>query len=645
MSDRRGRESNLFLSLAMSLYHQSYYAQPAYSTLAFSPPVVGYGGPTYPYPSPFPPPSVHHVDPVSFRKEFTNRLAELSVNSRPIIQGLSILAHEYTRFADIVAQCLENHIRRVPPWMKLPAFYLLDMISKNIYDPYARHFAAFVVPLFLETYGEVDPPTRSKMEELVLTWRSGSPSGKELFGVSSQVSIERGIWGDGATSSSSTSFRGPTQITKSQVLSELEFTLGQKERARQANPYDPANQQHIVVLQQLRKLVETGVSQQELQQILGQLRVLSQSTSPPPPPVAQWPVQSGFSGPSQSYPPSTAPPAPADIMPVFPPLDVAEPKSSVLSVASMSTPVANTNIAPANYADLLSSLLKAGVVSNTGTPLGAGTTAQEAKAETDNTRRQTERLYRESVLAYDVQLSTNGITKMHSPIRDLLYSKLSAQCKQCGIRFADIPAGKESLQSHLDMHFRQNRKANQNLGRGHSRSWFVAVEDWIHDTTDIKGKGHRRLNPTAAAAAEKLQREAELRQQFVVVPPGDEAKIITCPICKESLKSEFLEDDEEWVWKNAVMKEGRVYHATCRAETLSSNSLAARLRTELAVKLRSRSGTPEAQARASTPPSQSSTPVSKLAGSKRKVDETLSTTGNNEAEGSPPAKKLASTVI
>ncbi len=152
--------------------------------------------------------------------------------------------------------------------MKLPAFYLLDMISKNIYDPYARHFAAFVVPLFLETYAEVDPPTRSKMEELVLTWRTGSPAGKELFGVSSQVSIERGIWGDGAASSSvrfyakrkprktkaaiqSTSFRGSTQITKSQVLSELEFILGQKERARQANPYDPVNQQHIGVLQQV----------------------------------------------------------------------------------------------------------------------------------------------------------------------------------------------------------------------------------------------------------------------------------------------------------------------------------------------------------------------------------------------------------
>ena len=49
-----------------------------------------------------------------------------------------------------------------------------------------------------------------------------------------------------------------------------------------------------------------------------------------------------------------------------------------------------------------------------------------------------------------------------------------------------------------------------------------------------------------------------MRTQFVVVPPGDEAKPISCPICKEPLKSEFLEDDEEWVWRNAVKKDDKV---------------------------------------------------------------------------------------
>ena len=53
------------------------------------------------------------------------------------------------------------------------------------------------------------------------------------------------------------------------------------------------------------------------------------------------------------------------------------------------------------------------------------------------------------------------------------------------------------------------------------------------------------------ADAENTKRGAELRAQYVVVPPGDEAKPISCPICEETLRSEFLEDDEDdedWVW-------------------------------------------------------------------------------------------------
>jgi pre-mRNA cleavage complex 2 protein Pcf11 len=61
-------------------------------------------------------------------------------------------------------------------------------------------------------------------------------------------------------------------------------------------------------------------------------------------------------------------------------------------------------------------------------------------------------------------------------IIEFLYDRLSSQCKQCGIRFPDTDEGKKTMDDHLDMHFRQNRKANQNIGRGHSRSWFVGIE-------------------------------------------------------------------------------------------------------------------------------------------------------------------------
>ncbi|KAF8238784.1 hypothetical protein L208DRAFT_1387086 [Tricholoma matsutake] len=652
----------------MSVYSQSHFGQP------FSQPPIpnGYQYP-YQYP-PAPPPPVYHVDPITFRRDYTSRLAELTVNSRPIIQSLSMLAQDYSRFAEIVAQCLEAHIRRVPPWMKLPAFYLLDAISKNVYEPYARHFAVFVIPLFLETYGQVDENTRSKMEEMLLTWRTGSPTGKELFGVPPQVAIERGVWGDGATNHNTNGgFYASSQITKSQVLSELEFSLGQKERALQSNPYDTASQTHINVLHQLRKLIEAGVSQEELLQILNQLRTLARGSAAPASSASpvQWQPQPSYQAPQpmqlpfspssvQHYTQPPNLPFRADIP------DTVNPESK-LSSASFSTSAAPPQ---ANIANLLSTLLKAGVVSASATPLGAGATAKEEdtkqpSGESVDLERESCRAYRQAILSQQVQLTSSGLTKNRPQIVEFLYDQLTAQCKQCGIRFADTVVGKKNMEDHLDMHFRQNRKANQNIGRGHSRSWFIGVEDWIHDiSTDVKGKGradgHRRLNPKAAATAEVAKREAELRALYVVVPPGDEAKPISCPICKETLKSEFFEDDEDWVWKNAVKKDDRVYHATCHAEAISStSSLAARLRTELASGSRtgSRSGTPEAStasvshSRSTPPPAKLSDSVSKspslspsveskLAGTKRKVDQNDSAITDG-VDGTPPLKKMA----
>jgi len=203
------------------------------------------------------------------------------------------------------------------------------------------------------------------------------------------------------------------------------------------------------------------------------------------------------------------------------------------------------------------------------------------------------------------------------------------------MRFHDSAAGKQKLQDHLDMHFRQNRKASQNLGRGHNRSWFTALDDWIHDASDVKGKqrADRQSNSKTAAAEEHAKRDAELRAMFVVVPPGDEAKPISCPVCKELLKSEFLEDDEEWVWKNAVKKDDRIYHATCHAEAVSStNNLAARLRSE--IEGRSRSGTPEASLSRSTPPRAGLTPSPT---SKKRKAEGLS---EDSTHMQPPLKKL-----
>ncbi|KAI9001076.1 hypothetical protein BD414DRAFT_473529 [Trametes punicea] len=649
-------------------------SSPAYHQLAYPP--QGYGVPMpppnvyYAPPPPAPQPIYQHFDPNSFRRDYITRLSNLTVNSRPIIQSLSMIAQEYTRFADVVVQCIDQHIRRVPAWMKLPAFYLLDAISKNVYDPYARHFAPIVANLFIETYEAVDPQTRSKMEEMLLTWRNGAPNGRELFGVVPQLAIEQHIWGSGATQTAQSGSRiSNASISQAQVLSELEFVLGQKERLLHQNPYDKGTQHHVTILQQLRALVQVGVSQEELRQILTQLRTLSTPTAPAaqPPSVPMLASSSYAASPSFTPLPSmpaVPPPAPQPSYPQHPSYSVPseQPKvepidlSRFLTAQPAATP--STSAAPpvSDITNLFNALVKAGVVPSSGTPSGTPTGAGAASKQEEQPQvvidsvRDASREYRKSVLSHKVKLSSADIVRQRLPIVDLLYTSLPTQCKQCGVRFPTTASGKKQFEDHLDMHFRQNRKASQAVGRGHSRSWFVSLEDWIHSgVVDVKGKGRadgRTLSSKAAAAEEAAKREAELRAMHVVVPPGDEAKPISCPICKEPLKSEFLEDDEEWVWRNAIKKDERIYHATCHAEAVASkSSLAVRLRNEASS--RSRSRTPEAR----TPPrtlatlhpdsrmSESPTP-SKLAGTKRKAEDEAAQLTKNGPDR-PHVKRIA----
>ena len=109
------------------------------------------------------------------------------------------------------------------------------------------------------------------MDEMLLTWRTGAPNGRELFGTVPQLALERKIWGGESTQNgvrfqrsarfgspgiianiASQSSRGSNGISTPQVLTELDLVLHQKENLLQANPYDKQSQTHVAVLQQVR---------------------------------------------------------------------------------------------------------------------------------------------------------------------------------------------------------------------------------------------------------------------------------------------------------------------------------------------------------------------------------------------------------
>lgn len=147
---------------------------------------------------------------------------------------------------------------------------------------------------------------------------------------------------------------------------------------------------------------------------------------------------------------------------------------------------------------------------------------------------------------------------------------LPNRCSQCAARFPAGQTGKDRLQAHLDWHFRRNRKEKENEGRGANRRWLPRAEFWIKDVTSnavsadgagasgsSSSKPGLGMAPKVDAAYVAKQRE-DLQNSWIPVPSDPAKAALPCPICKEKFVSEYNEDEEEWIWMNAIEADGQV---------------------------------------------------------------------------------------
>lgn len=67
------------------------------------------------------------------------------------------------------------------------------------------------------------------------------------------------------------------------------------------------------------------------------------------------------------------------------------------------------------------------------------------------------------------------------------------------------------------------------------------------------GSASAKTTATLSAAL-----RAELMKKTIIQPSDPEVAARPCPICKEAFKGDFEEEEEEWVWHNAVEEEGVV---------------------------------------------------------------------------------------
>ena len=186
----------------------------------------------------------------------------------------------------------------------------------------------------------------------------------------------------------------------------------------------------LLMTNQLRKLVEAGVSQDELAQILAQLRTLVRPTSSnpaPPPAIPPTKYTSASSPPSFTYH-QTVVPAGASLHLQYPSPHTQNYSNSTQQLQTSDTrpaamnPVVPTTAPPAipNITGLFEALVKAGVVSASSTPTGAGATAHvqdDIQSQTADVQGPSEskvedtRAYRKAVLAEDVKFSSGDISR------------------------------------------------------------------------------------------------------------------------------------------------------------------------------------------------------------------------------------------
>lgn len=491
--------------------------------------------------------------------------------------------------------------------------------------PYTEMWAGRIVNIYMETYRVVDHAVKVRMEELLNTWRDSGPNGTPLFGIPAQQNIERALWGQNGPPAQLNRRSTPQQQHQNLIRSpqhmhaqgtfspgrqniathpsagagakstEAAVMMGRFDRLVAACHHEQRHSPHLFdparldALTKLRTIVgSTSLSPAELGQIGLQLDALENEFRSRTPQVhspstqkqnaggyGSTPIMGGAAqvlrSPGQRNGAAAIPPS---LMGALANLGKLTGNLTPPSHQSTPPPASLMQQGKAGNAavDLVASLRLAGLLPAAPIPDQDGD-------------------YCKMVKGMNIRLITSDLQK-ELPLGSLdaiVAKELPLQCRQCANRYPQGEKGQASLDKHLDWHFRQNRRAKDSAVRGQSRSWFSKLEEWIRgghdDTAPGKHSGQGGIGEESGGngvgggigASLTPTQEAELKaatKSFVVAPSDDpDAATRPCPVCKELFKSEWSEEEEEWIWKNCLLVDKTYYHGSCfySAKTLSQN--------------------------------------------------------------------------
>jgi len=104
-------------------------------------------------------------------EEYKSALSDLTFNSKPLINVLTMLAEENSDYGQVIVQVICDRIKKVNVDQKMPALYLLDSILKNIGGNYVTIISKYIVEVFCHTFESAnDERKRMQLFKLRNTW-------------------------------------------------------------------------------------------------------------------------------------------------------------------------------------------------------------------------------------------------------------------------------------------------------------------------------------------------------------------------------------------------------------------------------------------------------------------------------------------
>ncbi|KAJ2911054.1 mRNA 3' end processing factor [Coemansia aciculifera] len=557
-------------------------------------------------------------------RAYRGELSKLTFNSKPIINDLSKRATTHISDAETILRAIEDHLRFAVPNLKLPAFYLLDSIIKNVGGMYVDLLHGRLERIFVDVWKSVDAEVKGKMERTMRTWRDGFEGGrKNLFPEfvlrkieedlakwrarappsQQQQQVNGGAMPRGNVSSSSSlvgeegadlldNLTSMQSNARKRALEQQQHAMHQAVSAR-ADAYDAAvgrsngsgsgggssgvlNQgllhevNKVVVkkrVELLRRpndvmLFNTLNTLNEIKAVVSETELSRDKINEIRDQLAY--LEGGGSGTNIVSP---APESSGSTTPPLPP-----PPMQALRDVSLGGDTSQLLHSLMARPELVSSLSK--VAPGLSSSLGALLVPAHQAGTKYKTFSQLE----------PIPMTPASIARKRPGIHNILYQGgYPRQCFQCGWRAMDSDEGRSKMNEHLDWHFRRNlRTQGDQVRKAAMRGWYVEqVGVWESATAseadaavEASGSGGGGGGGHSEQAGDNKQQESDGEEKVVAVT--GEYSNEPCAVCKEPFERRFVEDDESWVLVNAVCVDEKLYHATCKHPSSVSDAAAAK---------------------------------------------------------------------